>query len=249
MWDIAEVENYSELIDPNDYHKIMRKHLYISETDNKIYELIEEKATASKTKLNICEIGGGTGALTELIVKIENINLLIIEIDVNFYKFLKEKFDKYKNVTIVNADISQYDFGSKIDIFYSMGVHHHIPKGEITTNYLKTIKSNLSDNGFYLLGDEFIPAYKNDKERTLSLIIWFSHIIENARIEGHDILAMEEARTLYYDILGIEDYKNSLEELNNELDKAKLVCDTIIRFGPQEDIGGLYICKIKIAAL
>lgn len=241
MWNINEVENYSELIDPISYHKIMRDHLYIKKTDEKIYELILEEVKTSSTKLNICEIGAGTGALTKLISKIKNINLIIIEIDINFYKLLKEEFEEYDNILIVNDDIINYKFDKKIDIFYSMGVHHHIRKGNVTSKYLSKIKNNLSERGIYILGDEFIPSYKNDKERTLNLIIWFSHIIENARIQRHNILAKEEARTLYYDILGIEDYKNSIEELELEFHTSSLKIVTLYRFGPKDNIGGLYI--------
>ncbi len=245
MWEIDKVDNYSELIEPSFYHKIMRNHLYIKETDQKIYELILEKARLSSKRLNICEIGGGSGALTELIVEIENIDLIIVEIDISFYKLLKEKFNKNDNVTILNKDISQYDFDNPVDIFYSMGVHHHIAKGKLTFEYLSKIKNNLAEEGIYILGDEFIPAYKNDKERTLNLIIWFSHIIENARLQGHQFLAIEEARTLYYDILGIEDYKNSLEDLEKELSDSELIIEDIHKEGPKENIGGLYIITTK----
>lgn len=244
MWEIKDVDNYSELIEPNTYHSIMRDHLYIRETDEKIFDLINEKALKASNKLNICEIGGGTGALTELIVRIKNINLTIIEVDINFYTILVKKFSKYNNVTIVHADIMDYKFEKSIDIFFSMGVHHHISKGEVTTNYLLHVKSNLSKGGIYLLADEFIPSYNNDKERTLNLILWFAHIIESARIQGFNMLAIEEARTLYYDILGIEDYKNSLNDLDKELNNTGLIRGKTIRFGPKDNIGGLYICML-----
>lgn len=244
MWEIKNVDSYSELIEPRNYHNMMRNHMYIRETDEKIYNLIKEKVNNASKKLNICEIGAGTGALTELIVQIKNINLIIIEVDINFYKILVEKFKKYKNVTVVNINIIDYNFEENIDIFFSMGVHHHISKGQQTLDYLKYIKSNLREGGIYLLADEFIPTYNNEKERTLNLILWFSHIIESARLQGYDRLAIEEARTLYYDILGIEDYKTSLQELDIELSKTNLIRRKTIRFGPKDDIGGLYICML-----
>lgn len=244
MWEIKDVDNYSELIEPNNYHNIMRDHMYIRETDERIYHLIEEKTKKTSRTLNICEIGAGTGALTELIVKIKNINLIVIEIDINFYNILVKKFSKYKNVTVVNTDIVNYNFKENIDIFFSMGVHHHISKGKRTLDYLKHVKLNLVEGGTYLLADEFIPNYDNDKERTLNLILWFSHIIESARSQGFNRLAIEEARTLYYDILGVEDYKNSLRELDIELSRSSLIRRETIRFGPEDDIGGLYICML-----
>lgn len=244
MWEIKDVDGYSELIEPKNYHSIMRDHLYIKETDEKIYELINEKVLESSNKLNICEIGGGTGALTKLIASIENINLTVIEIDIKFYTLLKSKFKNYNNVKVIHSDIIEYIFEEPIDIFFSMGVHHHIPKGHTTRKYLSKVKLNLSYNGVYLLGDEFIPPYNNDRERTINLIIWFSHIIENARLQGFDMLAVEESRTLYYDILGIEDYKNSLDDLDKELIESTLARNNTIRFGPKDDIGGLYICQI-----
>lgn len=245
LWEIKKVDNYSELIDPKTYHEIMREHLYIKETDNVIYDLILKRAKASSKKLKVCEIGAGTGALTKLVANIENIELIAIESDSRFFNILKDDDSfKKKNIKLINQSFFDFEIGD-IDIFYSMGVHHHIEKGEPTKLYLDKIYNLLKDDGLYILGDEFIPDYKNAKERTLNLIIWFSHIIEDARKKGNNLLAQEEARTLYYDILGIEDYKNSLEELELELKASNLKLNESIRKGPKDDIGALYTVLIK----
>ena len=52
----------------------------------------------------------------------------------------------------------------------------------------------------YIVGDEFIPDYQNEQERALKLVVWYSHIINNAIKKNYTFLAQEEAKTLLDDL-------------------------------------------------
>jgi hypothetical protein len=93
-----------------------------------------------------------------------------------------------------------YQHDKPVTIFYSQGVHHHIPKGKMVFRYLTNIREQLCFGGYYLLSDEFIPNYANNEERELNLVIWYSHIISHALQDGFQYLAQEETKTLLDDL-------------------------------------------------
>ena len=64
--------------------------------DRKIIEKISDSLHIGKEDL-IVEIGAGTGALTEELLKRNPEKLIAIEIDSELCEFLKEKFSNYKN--------------------------------------------------------------------------------------------------------------------------------------------------------
>ncbi len=63
---------------------------------------------------NIVEIGPGKGALTDEIIKKKPKTLLIIEKDNLLFDSLIEKYSKFKNVKVVNADILKFDLEKKM---------------------------------------------------------------------------------------------------------------------------------------
>ena len=79
----------------------------------KISNFIPEK------NLNIIEIGPGSGLLTEYILNSEPKKLKIIEIDRDLIPSLNMKFNKYKNINIINEDILDYQILEKVDLIIS----------------------------------------------------------------------------------------------------------------------------------
>ena len=68
-------------------------------TLKKIVSLIAEKETDF-----ILEIGAGSGALTEKLLKLDK-PVLAVEIDLNWATVLKKKFENHKNFTLIVGDI------------------------------------------------------------------------------------------------------------------------------------------------
>ena len=80
---------------------------------NKISNLISEN------NLNIYEIGPGDGRLTEFILRVKPSQLTLIEIDSDLIPSLNNKFDEYKNISIINEDILNYQFEDEVDLIIS----------------------------------------------------------------------------------------------------------------------------------
>lgn len=80
------------------------------------------------TDKNVLEIGPGTGQATEPILK-TGCTYTAIELGEHLTQFMKEKFDRYKNFSIVNDDFETHDFGKgAFDLVYSAAAIQWIPE-------------------------------------------------------------------------------------------------------------------------
>ncbi len=208
---------YSKIISPEEYNRIMtNEHLYIAVADKVIKDFVE-KEVCGKTNPEVIEIGCGPARITPLFLQIPNIHLTAIDYDLDFIDHAKKVLKPYNSrVKVVNADVSTYVHSKSIDIFYSQGFHHHVQKGKVTERYLKNIYNQLKDGGAYVLGDENPAAYSNLEDRLLKLIIWYSHIISNAKKLGFNYLAQEEAKTFLDDLY--ENYDDEAVKSKEQID-------------------------------
>lgn len=76
--------------------------------DKEMIEYICRKANIQKDE-RIVEIGGGAGALTEVLASYGN-QLTVIEYDQYYANFLKKKFEKNDNVTIIQGNALDNDY-------------------------------------------------------------------------------------------------------------------------------------------
>ena len=89
------------------------------------------------TNEKILEVGPGFGSLTDEIIKLKPENLIIIEKDNKICNLLKSKF-KYKNVTIINEDIMNYNF----DKLFNYKIISNLPYNISSKFLLKILKYN-----------------------------------------------------------------------------------------------------------
>jgi len=212
---------YSAIISPEDYNRLMSKeHLYINQSDIFITEKIRE--FAGKGFKNVVELGCGPGKLLKRVIQVPGIDLSGIDLDQVFIEYAKEWLKDYNNLKIINQSVFDISFEHKVDIFYSGGFHHHIAPGNDRHKYLSHVHSLLRDDGYYIVGDEYIPDYKNNLERELLLVIWYCHIIAHAIKHEHLYLAQEEAKTLLDDLQEgrTEENIKTMSQINLVLDFA-----------------------------
>jgi SAM-dependent methyltransferase len=218
-------ENYSKIISPEQYNTLMsEQHLYINAADHYIAKTISNKL-AHMENPEVIEIGCGPARITGLIhEKNKNALLYGIDVDTHFIKYAQEQCI-YPNVKFIKSSVYEYKHRKPVSLFYSEGFHHHIPIGEPRNLYLMNILEQLESGGYYIVGDEFIADYKDNSERETNLVLWYSHIIANARSQGFDFLAQEEAKTLLDDLYeGRSEYNiKTTEQISLTLDFAEVI--------------------------
>jgi SAM-dependent methyltransferase len=194
--------SYSELITAENYNRMMTKeHLYIAQSDRVICHLLKKFRSEVSEVRQVLEIGSGPMRITRQILDSlrdgnKPFELTILDHDPKFVEYSKQVIESQQlPITIFESDITTFEPNSKIDIAISQGFHHHIDP-----EYLLNLRKILSQNGIYIIGDEFIAPYNDVGERKINALIWYSHIIANAQHRGYYQLAWEEAKTFLDDI-------------------------------------------------
>ncbi len=209
---------YSMIITPEDYNRIISKeHLYISASDLVIKRFIETHVKGMSNVV-VVEIGCGPARILPMMAKIAGIQLTAMDTDPDFLSYTKKIVKKQKiPAEIIQGDIATYKHSKPVDVFYSQGVHHHIKKGKEVQKYLKNVYQQLKKGGIYIIGDEFLPEYKNRTDRRTKLVVWYSHIISNAKKHGYAYLAQEEAKTFLDDLNENEKEENVKDQKQIDL--------------------------------
>jgi SAM-dependent methyltransferase len=177
------------------------EHLYIAQSDREICKLLKKLRLETPEAEQILEIGSGPMRITRQILTSLQTNkkpfeLTILDHDPRFVEYSRQLIQSEQlPITIFESDITNFEPSFKIDMAMSQGFHHHIdPK------YLRNLRNILSPKGAYIVGDEFIAPYKDEEERKVKALIWYSHIITNAMRQRYYQLAWEEAKTFLDDI-------------------------------------------------
>ena len=237
---------YSQIIDPENYNHIMtNEHLYISAGDSIIKKFIKEEVK-NNNSTEVVELGCGPARIITMMADIPGVTLAGIDHDRSFVEYAKKVVETKKfNIKIVESDAFNYNHSKPVDVFYSEGFHHHIKKGEPVKLYLQNIYKQLKKTGAYILGDEVLTEYKDRNERLIKAIIWYSHIISNAKKNRFLYLAAEEAKTLLDDLNENSEKGNiktkeqinlvlgSVDDINNaacsgDLEKAAKLAKTLV---------------------
>lgn len=200
---MSERATYSSIIDPKTFNwEMTHHHLYIQSSDSILRDMVETEV--NKGHRVVVEMGCGPARLAERLVTIRGISYTGVDHDATFIDYAKKWLP---GNTFHQDDAETYCHPELADVFLSQGMHHHIPKGEAVQQYLANIRNNLRPGGIYIVSDEFLAEYdtNNPMGRLVQTVIWHSHIIAHALDHGHEVLAVEEAKTLLDDTAGGHD--------------------------------------------
>ncbi len=267
----------SAYIDITDYDRHEENHAYYQDMmQHMIYICLDHSQKLNNNSISILEMGAGTGIFSLRLI--ENINSLvkldIIEIDWHCFHLLKSKIKECFNANTIISDVADkleiniehrerntrinvyhkdsrwYDPNGKFDYIVSSFADHHIHDFD-KQKYFDNVKRNLNSNGLFIIGDEFLRVYDQNKtdDKRNALEDYHNHIINIAKREGHHVLVSLEQAALESGIKGIGDFKVSCEEYERYLDNAGFRFDEPQKIGPLEldNVGGIYVYKCKFS--
>ena len=130
-------------------------------TLKKIVSLIAEKETDF-----ILEIGAGSGALTEKLLKLDK-PVLAVEIDLNWATVLKKKFENHKNFTLIVGDILKLNFKEILPIHKKTCLVGNLPYQISTPLFFLLIQNRqLFDYFIFMFQKEFAMRIIGDKKKS-----------------------------------------------------------------------------------
>lgn len=219
---------YSQIIAPAQYNKILRYHDQIPEADRAtiwaIRKRVEELlAEGRKDKIIILEAGAGPARLLLPVANMlreahlnAHVQLIGLDHDWEFIRYGREVLlhSGHNDVEIRPADLTDPNgIGvAKAEVIYSQGTHHHVEKGAPMVRYLRNLRLALSREGVMYVGDEFLPYYKDEAERRLRAMIWYSFIVARALFRADRFRQSDPERARIYSLLALEEMKTSLDD-------------------------------------
>ena len=182
---MKEILKYGDTILPELYWKGIQAHAYIPQSDQYIRSQIKDTTVTLDLGCGPGRLYGGWSNYTG------------IDESREFVDYAKKTFPKANFILGAFEDINIEP--SRFDVVFSQGVLHHV-HGDTRKLWFKKIFDILKPNGKLIVGDEYIPNFRNEAERKIKLVVFYSHIIAEALNGSFEFLATEEARNLIDDV-------------------------------------------------
>lgn len=197
---MTQEANYSQIIGADDYIRMMGQHVHLKESDKAISRAVNFYISNTPRLFEVVELGCGPVRITPLFTGLHTL-VTAVDHDSGFLAFADDYIKRYNlGISLIFSDILTYQHRKAVEIFISQGVHHHIPKGKSTQDYLRNVLRQLTPGGIYIVSDEMLPHYDTEEERRIRVVIWYTYVITIAQTSTHYQLAREEAKTLLDDL-------------------------------------------------
>jgi len=248
---------YDLVSSPEMFHRFMRKHLFIPDSDAAAVALACQFLTSRKENYRVLEIGSGTGALTEKLILAGIDTIDSVEPDrklSEYWLHLRDTRGLSQRGQHYQMELEEFAAVSvvKYDLIISQGLHHHIPEKRQRSEseqddlyrltFLRICRDLLRRDGVYVLSDEFLTEYTGHEQRRLVLDRWYRHVISSALADGYPELADMEFRFWMNDQSETAELKESIETFQDRLRSAghdtPFVIESVTRFGLTSYYGG-----------
>jgi len=179
-------------------------------------------AYANRDKIEVLELGCGTGITTELILKSRNdIKITTIDISKEMIEFASQTLSSFPNVNFIYSDALEFvtnEQSNSFDIIVSAYTIHNLTdkyRQKLYTEILRTLKPN----GLFINADKFVS---DDKEKQIEGLKYRlgTYVDTLIRIEKFELL--KEWVTHYIDdqkpekLLKFDETQNELKQIGFE---------------------------------
>lgn len=233
----------SRYIDLPTYHKIERGHPFYIEMLEEINKQIADivPGNTQDNKLNVLEVGAGTGLCTEELLKHDHIALSCLELDSKCCEILLDHGDASR-FKVIQGDAVEYCQPNQFDVLVSTFAHDHIHYDNRFA-FSMNIFNNLKPGGRYIMGGEILPYYSNNTERKKALFKYHNFIIDLALKDNRVQLCELENNALKSGLDMLGDFKRHEAMFEEEMDVSGLQLLSKTKMGPldRDDVGGVYV--------
>lgn len=235
----------SRYIDLNLYHEVESSHPFYKEMTDKISEEIRKRCESGKT-YRILELGAGTGLFTEQLLKIPNLYVTALELDLGCCEIMRKYLENESNLNVVHGNALEYSEDKPFDFVVSTFAHDHI-HWDYAEQFSANIQRNLTAEGLYFMGGEILPDYESVDEREKALYKYHGMIVDRALKNKDYRLAQIEINALESGVEMIGDFKRSANKFEAEMNTSGFSQEMKEKMGPldQDDVGGVFVYAFK----
>jgi cystathionine beta-lyase/cystathionine gamma-synthase len=173
--------------------------------------------------------------------KIQN-DLLITGVDLN-PDFISYNKLAYPNHVWKVADAVKYKKANKISLLNSS--YHHIPPDQKLA-FLQNICDNLEQDGIIIMGENFLPYYKDNLEREKSVLRYYTELIKYLEMSKAKLNILEKLKlevsiellnqAMAHDLELDGEFKNHIWECIEQIESSGLKVKKIIQVWPKKNI-------------
>ena len=126
----------------------------------------------------VIEIGPGKGILTDFIINNQPKNFILIEKDYELYDFLLKKYNKTKNIQIINGDALFFDYSKYKDLI----IISNLPYNISTKLILKLFKLNININELIFMIQKEVGDKFNYKKGSINKYKFITYLTSKIKI-------------------------------------------------------------------
>jgi SAM-dependent methyltransferase len=246
--------HHSTAIPIEDYNDHEEDHPFYRDMVRYMLSRFRHYANGSQEKLEVLEIGAGTGHFTKRLPQQGlPVQVTALEPDPDAFKLLKRKFLRGSTpVRVEERNALDLEYHLAFDFVFSCFSEHHIQRQD-KARYFSRILAALKPGGAFIVGDEFLPAHdltdSQDYERALQAYHQF--IIDEALKEHLLALAELEKAAWRSGMTNAEtrvDYKTTLESYLQDARHAKFAVRETRCISPEAvapKVGGMYVVVLQ----
>jgi SAM-dependent methyltransferase len=199
------IQDYGLTTTVKRYLNGIQSHPYIPQADQCFLNIVEKKYEQPGDWFSLLDIGCGPDRLTSKLFRVAPLAEAIgVDISESFIDYAVENRMGKVNPTFLQLDFAQAKElkvlhpKAPFDVMVMQGVMHHI-HGSDRDLFFDNARNLLVSDGILIIGDEFIRDYETQELRRQYVMMFYLHIIDEARKGGSPELAEEEAKNLIDD--------------------------------------------------
>jgi SAM-dependent methyltransferase len=191
-----DVQYHSDWIPIHRYDAFEEDHPFYREMHDRMLAEFRSRISHETEEIKVLEIGAGTGHFTKKLAQ-EPFGVIIkaMEPDREARALLDLKLQhKANRIQSIAASALDYDPRGEFRFVFSSFSEHHI-RPEDKERYFRMLTGTMEDNGFLIVGDEFLAPHDHEDQMAYldALEKYHRYIIDLAKNQGHfEVAALEE---------------------------------------------------------
>jgi len=246
---------HSDVIDISRYDLFEEDHPFLREMHETMVAEMLIRLPRDVDGCRILEIGAGTGHFTKRLAQqsIPGLQVVALEIDNRAAMMMERKFAPLGDrVKVLIANAITYDPEGKFRFVFSAFAEHHVAPID-KPRYFENIRSKLTNDGFMIIGDEFLPPHDASKreEYERALKRYHEYILGEAvtAVEFQELekaawksgLSTDDDRVDFK--VSLENYKKLVTDAGMEVITEKCVSDV----RRVNEVGGMFVLVLKVS--
>jgi SAM-dependent methyltransferase len=183
----------------------------------------------------------GTGQLLNLLPSAIRKRSVGVDSNLSYVRYGRNNYQ----LNLVVSDALRYKPQQRVDAISCTAGIHHLPRKQ-QLDFLEKMHDELNDDGILLIGEELLPAFRNERERRRAAIKLFSSIMDPVleKHPKHDVI-LASLSVLENDLLERGEWKLSIDSLRRMLSpRFEVVIEKRIWPNKPASYGDwLFLCK------